>query len=578
MKIKTKLTLGVGLLFMMILLLSIVSARYMYQIKAETENIWVNNYRTLEYSKNMLKALENGLSVGLKKFEENLRNQEQNVTEIYESETTSTVRILFDSLSTHHNDSNLVSSIRLEIFKIMEMNMQSIQFKSELAKKTTENAVFWIAITGTLCFLIAFVLLINLPAHIGNPISELTESIKEIAAKNYSKRVNFETHSEFGDLARSFNTMAKKLDEYNQSNLSRLLMEKKRIDTLIDKMQDPVIGLNEKMEIIFINQEANHILGMPDTELLGFSARDLALKNDLIRVLIKDILDIEYGTLNHKPLTIFSNKKESFFLKDTQKIEIIPTGEKQPQLVGYVILLRNVTEYKELDTAKTNFIATVSHEFKTPISSIKMSLQLLENSEVGTLNEEQKNLINSIHEDANRLLKITRELLNITQVESGKIKVFVEASEPGEILDRAIDATKIQAENKNIQLKIDHGPNHLKMMADKEKTEWILTNLISNAIRYSYENSTIDLRIEEIEKHVAISVQDYGQGIAPQYLKRIFERYFRVPGSRKEGTGLGLAISKQFIEAQHGEILVESEFGAGSTFCIKLPKIIDETL
>ncbi|MBK8389389.1 MAG: HAMP domain-containing protein [Saprospiraceae bacterium] len=574
MKIKTKLTLGVGLLFFLILLLSTVSARYLIALKSDTENVLVDNYRTLEYSRNMLNSLENGTEEDLKKLEENLIKQENNTTEINENDVTQELRKHFNLFKQNQKDEVIKSEIRKDIFELMDMNMQSIQRKSEMAKQTANKAVFWIAITGALCFLIAFVLLINLPSNIANPIKELTESIEQIADKNYSERVNFEKNNEFGALAKSFNVMAQKLETYNNSNLAKLMMEKKRVETLIDKMHDPVIGLDEKMRIIFANEEANQILGLTDSELIGFQSKDLALKNDLLRALITDIDESNAHKNGSKPMKIFANGKESYFEKDIQHITITPIGENQPKVVGHVILLRNVTEYKELDFAKTNFIATVSHEFKTPISSIKMSLQLLENEQIGKLNDEQRNLVESIKDDAYRLLKITGELLNMTQLESGNIQLSILPSDPREILQYAINATKTQADQKQIQLKVDC-PEHISLVqADNEKTAWVLTNLISNAIRYSYDNSTINLSIQEHSTKILISVKDSGQGISPQYKDKIFDRYFRVPGTKKEGTGLGLAISKEFMEAQGGQISVESEFGAGSTFVLTLNKSI----
>jgi two-component system, NtrC family, sensor histidine kinase KinB len=573
MKIKTKLTLGVGLLFLLIIVLSIVSARYMFELKADTENVLVDNYRTLEYSRNMLVYLENSNGNTIQKFEDNLLKQENNTTEINEKEVTQELRNHFELLRQNQNDSSIKSSIRIEIFKLMEMNMQSIQRKSEMAKQTANNAVFWIAITGSLCFAIAFILLINLPSTIANPIKELTDSIRQIADKKYSERVHFESHNEFGELAKSFNAMAQKLEEYNNSNLAKLMMEKKRVETLIDKMHDPVIGLDEKMKIIFANEEAYHILGLRNSELIGFHSKDLALKNDLLRELVKDIYESDHDKNSLKSIKIFANGKESYFEKDIQHISIVPMGENKPRVVGHVILLRNVTEYKELDSAKTNFIATVSHEFKTPISSIKMSLQLLENEHIGSLNSEQLNLVESIKDDANRLLKITGELLNMTQVESGNIQLSILPADPKEILQYAINATKTQAEQKQIQFDISCPDKVSNVLADNEKTAWVLTNLISNAIRYSYDNSTIYIIIQETSNQIKIAVKDKGQGIAPQYMDKIFDRYYRVPGTKKEGTGLGLAISKEFIEAQGGQISMDSEFGAGSTFTLTLNKI-----
>jgi PAS domain S-box-containing protein len=574
MKIKTKLTLGVGLLFILIILLSLVSARYINDLKSDTENILVANYNTLEYSRNMLLSLEGGVEKDLQKFEMNLTNQEKNETEIGEKETTSEVRNNFEAYKLNNADSDLLNLMRKDIFKLMDMNMQAIQRKSEVAKATADKAVFWIAITGTLCFLIAFILLINLPSNIANPIKLLTESIKQIAANKYSERVHFEGSKEFRELANSFNIMAEKIEEYNKSNLAKLMMEKKRIETLINNMQDPVIGLDEELRVIFANDEALKIIGVKQAEMIGVHSQELAVKNDLVRTLIQDLKIGESGNgLKSKPIKIYADNKEGYFEKETLHISITPTGEQKKQLIGHVIILRNITEYKELDFAKTNFIATVSHEFKTPISSIKMCLQLLENEKIGKLNDEQKNLVASIREDSNRLLKITSELLNMTQVESGNIQLSIFPVNMIEITIEALNATQKMADDKQIKIETNFPKAVPTVLADKEKSTWVITNLISNAIRYSYDFSIIYLKIENIAGFIHTSVTDTGQGIAPEYTDKIFDRYFKVPGTKKEGTGLGLAISKEFIEAQGGKILARSELGAGSTFIVILPAV-----
>lgn len=571
MKIKTKLTLGVGLLFILIILLSIVGAFNINALKSDTENILKANYNSLLYSRNILSVLNNPSEKTIQVIEDNLKKQENNATEIGELEANLELRNNFEAYKKSNSNSSVQLAIQENLFQIMDMNMQAIQRKSEVAKTTADKAVFWIVVTGTICFLIAFILLVNLPSNIANPIKELTESIKQIAAKNYSKRVHFESHSEFGELAKSFNSMAEKLEEYNNSNLAKLMMEKKRIETLINNMHDPVIGLDENLKVIFANEEALKIIGSTAIEIIGHFTQELALKNDLVRNLITDLM-IENPILGQKraPVKIFAENKESYFEKETLHISIVPTGETNSILVGHVIFLRNVTSYKELDFAKTNFIATVSHELKTPISSIKLSLQLLENAEIGHLNDEQKNLVESIKDDATRLLKITGELLNMTQVESGNIQLSIMPADPKEILLYAINATQTQADQKQIKFNIECPDSISKVQADNEKTAWVLTNLISNAIRYSYDNSTIYLSIIETKNNVQISVRDRGQGIAPQYKDKVFDRYFRVPGTKKEGTGLGLSISKEFIEAQGGQISVETEFGAGSKFSITL--------
>jgi two-component system, NtrC family, sensor histidine kinase KinB len=571
MKIKTKITLGVGLLFLLIIILSAVGAGFISALKADTDNILVANYNSLEYSRVMLNSLEAPTPENLKIFEDNLKKQSSNLTEIGEGDITDEITNHFNEFKQNNNDSNKINLLRKGIYKIMNLNMQAIQRKSIVAKATADKAVFWIAITGALCFLIAFTLLINLPSSIANPIKELTASIKNIAAKKYSERVHFESHSEYGELARSFNVMAEKLEEYNNSNLAHLMKEKKRIETLINNMHDPVIGLDENLKVIFANEEAIKITGISHKDFIGNHCKDLAQKNDLMRTLVQEILEAKNNIAGkNNPLKIYSDNKEGYFEKTILQISATPTGEQEKQIIGHVILLKNITEYKELDFAKTNFIATVSHEFKTPISSIKMSLQLLENEKIGKLNEEQVNLLDSIKEDANRLLKITGELLNITQVESGNIQLSIIPTDPKEIVLYAINATKTQAEQKQIKLEINCEESVPKVHADNEKTAWVLTNLISNAIRYSYDNATVKVNLYTKDNKVNIEVCDSGQGIAPQYKDKIFERYFRVPGTKKEGTGLGLSISKEFIEAQGGNIELNSDFGKGSVFSITL--------
>lgn len=571
MKIKTKLTLGVGLLFIMILLLSIVGAYNINALKGDTENILTANYNSLEYSRNMLAALESDAGDATQVFEFNLQKQEKNNTEIGEADATAELRKKFEHYKSNTQSDRTIVSIRENILKVMDLNMEAIQRNSGIAKVTADKAVFWIAVSGTLCFIIAFTLLINMPSGIANPIRELTESIRQIAEKNYSERVHFEGHSEFGQLATSFNTMAQKLEEYNNSNLAKLMMEKQRIEALINNMHDPVIGLDEKQQILFINNEALKITGLRLDEVIGKPVQNIAVHNDLIRTLTQELIQpVAERAKKMEPLKIFADNKESFFEKEIIPITVVPTAENNERHIGNVIILQNITAFKELDFAKTNFIATVSHELKTPISAILMSLDLLKNERIGTVNEEQKQLIQSVKEDSERLLKITGELLNMTQAESGKIQLNLQPVAPKNIIDYATEVVKAQAESKNILIEVDCPENISDIHADSDKTTWVLTNLLVNAINYSYEKSKVIVSVREEADRVKITIQDFGKGIDPKYLPKLFDRYFQIPGSSKSGSGLGLAICKEFIEAQGGEIDVESEFGAGSTFKIAL--------
>lgn len=573
MKIKTKLTFGVGLLFLMIIALATISGWYVNELKKDTNNILVANYNTIQYSRSMLLALEDIEldNEALDVFQKYLDKQQLNMTEIGEVEATNLILKHFELLKTAGlKDTKLVSSIRKDITELMRLNMEAIERKSHIADDTAQHAIVIISFAGTLCFLVAFVLLINLPSNIANPIEELTRSIKEIAGQNYKKRVHFESHNEFGALARSFNTMAEKLEEYSESKLDKIIKGKKRIETLIDSMHDAVIGIDETNKILFINDEALKITGLDRQQILGRQIQDIAVTNDLIRDIVRKTIESNSDIGSEEPMKIYANGKESYFERESIDINIVPTGEESSQFIGQVIMLRNITPFKELDMAKTNFIGTVSHEFKTPIASIKMGVQLLENKQVGILNEEQEELINGIKDDVDRLLRITGELISITQLESGTVKVVKTKVPILSIVDYAINANKVLAEQKKIRLKVLVQEGLGTVLADSEKTAWVLTNLVSNAVRYSYENSIVNIEVSLIDNKVKFSVKDIGEGIQDTYLEKIFERYFRIPGTKKEGTGLGLSISKDYIEAQGGTIWVESDYGAGSTFCFML--------
>ncbi len=569
MKIKTKLNAGVGLLFFMIIVLSTLGGWFIYQLKKDTQNILAANYNTLQYSRNMLLSLEEigKETFALSEFQKNLDLQRQNITESGEKEATQNIHEHFSELQNDQGNYSLHSAIRKDIAELMQLNMNAIQIKSGIANTTAQNAIAVISIAGTLCFLIAFILMVNLPANISNPIRELTSSIHQIANQNYRQRVQFESNSEFGELAKSFNTMAEKLQEYSESRIDKILKGKKRIETLIDNMHDAVIGIDENRKVLFVNDEALKISGLKKENFVGKLIQDVAVSNDLVRDLIKEIINPDVEKNPAELLKIFVEGKENYFEKEILDIKVIPTGEKESSFIGQVIMLRNITPFKELDLAKTRFIGTVSHEFKTPISSIQMGLQLLENEKIGSLNEEQQKLIKGIDDDTVRLLKITGELLNIAQLETGVSQLNIRPFKINGMIEEVIKTNKSAADKRQISIYTDVDSTLDIINADQEKTLWVLNNIVSNAIRYSYEESKVIIKVEKLNsEHVKFSVTDRGLGIEEQYLKHIFTRYFRVPGTKTEGTGLGLSISKEFIEAQGGSISVESEIGNGSIF------------
>lgn len=558
MRIKTKLSLGLGFLFVLILLFSVLSIFHINKLKNDANVILKNNYESLIYCNTMLRASEtfSTKANALASFEENLVKQENNITEVGEREATQEVRMAFEKFKQNHNPVE-IADIRNNLYKLEEVNQHAIQRKNQVATNTAEKANIWLSVIFTVLTLIAFSFVLNFPAVISEPISALAEGIREISRKNYRKRIYLKKNDEFGELAETFNAMAEKLDEFESSNLARIKFEKKRIETIINQMHDGILGLDENKHILFLNEVAQKMIGLKEADIIGRYAADLAVHNDLMRTLLQ-----ENGT---KELKIYADNKESYFNKDLLDVR---DGD---DLVGHVIVLRNITPFHELNEAKTNFIATVSHELKTPLAAIRMSTKLLNDKRVGSMNNEQQELVQSIGDDTDRLLKITGELLNMAQVETGNIQLRLQPSSPRKIVDLAIQAVRGAAEEKGVQIKPFQPDNLPDVYSDEEKTTWVLINLLTNAIRFAPENSTISIDTKLKDGQIVFSVTDLGKGIDEKYLPRLFDRYFKVPGETKSGTGLGLAISKEFIEVQGGTITVQSKLGEGSTFSISLP-------
>jgi NtrC-family two-component system sensor histidine kinase KinB len=583
MKIKTKLRLGFGFLFVVVLFFGATAIYYIQEISKNAKVILKDNYETLSYTREMRTLLdENSLPLTpaiAAQFNQQLIKEERNITEKGEHEAVVSLRKAFNKLGqpglTPSSQQATEREVRSHLRQIELLNMQAIVRKNDTARASVNRASLILGFAGTFTFLVLFSFSVNFPGFIANPLRALLEGIREIGEKNYSKRLHFDQGDEFAEVAGAFNNMATRLNEWENSNLATVLSEKRRIETIIEQMQDAVLGINEKQEILFINDAARKVLNITEDKVVGQNTQKLIQNNDLFRSIVGNDSAI-------KAMKIVLDGKESHFQLQSRDI-FVPNLDKQNEAVkiatksaGKVYVLRNITEFKERDEAKTNFIATISHELKTPISSIKMSLKLLNDQRVGTMNTEQQQLVEHIQDDSARLLKITSELLELSQVETGNIQLNFIPVDPLQVLDYAISSVKFQAEQKGVQIEVVRDENLPQVQADVEKTAWVLVNFLSNALRYSSERSKIIVSVQTRNRLVEFSVKDFGKGIDEQYQKRLFDRYFQVPtdGQNKSGSGLGLAISKDFIEAQQGEIWVESAIGEGSRFAFTLPAAI----
>lgn len=562
-KLKTKITLGVVFLFFLLILVGGICFYYLNQTINNQKVILKDNYETLDYAQNMLQALDLSKKDSIRSkeiFKENLEKQETNITESGEDDATKKLRVHFNEIHNWQNEPEKIILIRNDINNIMQLNLQAIIRKNNLIQTNADEAKFWITLILTLCIIVGFTFVFNFPGFIANPIAKLTNGIKAISNKKYDQRIHLNRKDEFGEMANAFNTMAEELDKFEHSNLAKIIFEKKRAETVINSLRDASIGIDNNGVILFANRQALELLNMKEVEIIGKKQDTIAKQNDLFRYLQQEEMN--------QPFKIVVDNREVFYNKETVEVK-----NEDDEHIASVIILKNITPFKELDVAKTNFIATISHELKTPLSSSDFSLKLLEDERIGTLNEEQKELVKNLKNDNQRLLKIISELLDLSQVDSGKIQLNIEAVSAASVIQKSLDVVTNSAQQKNIHLILQIDQNLPLVKADAEKTSWIIVNLLTNAIKYTPENGSIYITVKELNNEIVFSVIDTGNGIAPEYLNRLFDRFYQVPGTTNKGNGLGLAISKEFLEAQSGTIAVESELGKGSRFYFNLPKV-----
>src|ERR1700733_5085016 len=580
MTIKNNLRAGIGSLFLLALISSAIATYYIYQLSENSKAILRNNETSIIYTKNINQILDlPGLpdSDGLKIIEYNIKREEGDITETGEKALADSLYADFRRFRESLSNPALAAALRTKMQKssygIMQVNMNAMEKKNRNANNTANTAISIFIFITSLGIFIVFLFLIIFPGYITKPILQLTKGVKEIANKNYDKRLSFTHKNEFWDLAEAFNQMAARLFVYENTNQAKITHEKLRVETIVRNVTDAIIGFDENGIVIFVNPVAVKLLGIDEKDIIGSSAQQAAADNDLFFKLINEFEHFD-------DLKLYLDGEESYFIRELFEIyapedaNLWGKNEDESKRIGYFIFLKNITRFHKLDEAKTNFIATISHELKTPISSLKMSLKLMEDKRYGTITNFQKELINNINDDSDRLLKITSELLDMGQVETGKLLLNFGNTHPQNIIKYSCETIRFIAEQKEITLNLKCPKTLPDVWADPDKTAWVLINFLTNAIKYSSKGSVIDITVKKHSSaKIEFSVKDHGKGIEEIYLPRVFERYFKVPGSdfAISGTGLGLAIAKDFIEAQGGEIAVESKIGEGSRFFFTLP-------
>jgi len=583
---------------------SVVAISY---LGSHSQGIMKDNYRSVLAAQRMKEAIERmdsaalfmvagqqqkGVEQGEKYrpvFEAELKVQEGNITERGEKEFTAGLRtawtayqLKFDRLqkSGTTNDMRTLYFAELEAAfykvkstadEILAINQDAMLHKSDEVRRTAErmNAI---TITVVLvAFVLGLVVSTFLTRRMLQPVSALSDATRKIGEGDFNTRAHVRGNDELAQLARDFNSMAARLAEYRKSSLGELLQAHLSMQAAIDSLPDPVIIFGTKGELQNTNLAAQTLLGLRAGEGQKEPLKSLAASvSNIIERMRSHVLS---GKGAFQPRGFEDAVQLPTLLGDRQFLpRATPVYETQGVIVGATVILQDVTRLRRLEELKNDVVATVAHEFRTPLTSLRMAVHLCTEQVVGPLTEKQAELLGTAREDCDRLQTMVDDLLDLSRIESGRAELFPLPTPVSELIEHALDEHKAEAAGKGVRLNADLHSADVTVLADHERIGHVFSNLIGNAIRYTPGDGAITVRAEVKNGVVRFTVSDPGKGIPKEYQARLFEKFFRVPDNTDhKGTGLGLYIAREIVRGHGGDIGVESEAGKGSTFWFTLP-------
>lgn len=442
--------------------------------------------------------------------------------------------------------------------------------ESDLASllQRTIELVLWGAVAATILGLIgAF----YYSRWVLRPIGRLSAAAQAVAGGRLEGQVPVTTNDELGDLSFEFNRMVERLRAYDAMNVQQLLVEKRKVEAIVESLSAPIIVVDEAGTIALANHAAAQLFRL-DPALLRPGVRLDTLPLDSIVIeAITSVLANSGSAASNDDTRLLLRREEGIDRFFTFTVLPLATAGG---LRGVVAVFSDITHFKELDRLKSDFLAKVSHELRTPLASMTMSVDLMREGLVGEINPRQRELLDSSKEDCRRLTKLIQELLELARIESRERPRALRPVEPGEAIAEALQAHQLPAREGGIDLRLDAAPNLPRINADVEELRWIVNNLVGNALRHTPSGGSITLTLRATSDELVLAVRDTGEGIPVDRQPRIFEKFHQVDegrGSRAGSVGLGLAIVRDIVRLYEGTISLQSEPGHGATFTIRLP-------
>ncbi len=602
MTLRAKLLAAQAPLVLVLLVFGFATAKTLTALGRSPELILKDNYRSVLAAERMLDALEHLQAAALARatgrkvddltaeriaegFEGELSAQEHNITEAGEDAATRRLRErwmryrdAFEQTAQPVPAARLsryfevldpaAERVRKAASEILALNQDAMGRKSDGARRLAERNVTIVAGTTIAALLLGLVSSLALTARLLRPLKVLSGTVRLIGEGDLEARVRVEGKDEISALAREFNTMADRLAEYRRSSLGELLQAQQASQAAIDSLPDPVLVLDAAGGVLNLNGAAESMLHMG----AGGPGVSVAALEPELRAVVERVREhVASGRGAYVPHGFEEAVRVSSPEGDRHLLpRATPLYSEQGIVVGTTIVLQDVTRLMRFDELKNDLVATVAHEFRTPLTSLRMAIHLCAQELVGPLTEKQGDLMAAAREDCERLQSIVDDLLDLSRIQAGRMSLAVEPLDAGGLLEAAAGSLRSAADAAGVSLAVSPPATPLAVQADPERAQLVLTNLLANAVRHTPAGGRVEVQTTVVGELVRFEVRDTGEGIAREHQDRIFEKFYRVPGARSGGVGLGLYIAREIVHAHGGELGVESEAGRGSTFWFTL--------
>ena len=454
---------------------------------------------------------------------------------------------------------------------VLDLNQSAIIRADSSARAEARQAAL-LGIAATIAAVIAALFLAGQTFRtLVTPLMSLTRQAREIGEGRLNQRIDHRRTDEIGQLAQSFNEMATHLQAARRIEQERFQRAERMSDAALDNLYDPVIVTDAAGRVVHLNKAAEGLFGEA-AAARGRTVREVASEARLTQAIERVIAQKETAADEGDAALLSLPDREKTGAHRVYRLRASPMNDEEKQVLGAVVVLEDVTRFRELDRLKTEFIGVASHELRTPVQSLLLAVQLLQEGAAGALTADQREVVNAQKEDLMRLQQLMRDLLDETRLEMNALPPRREPVAPAELIEAAHQMVAPQAEAKGVSLTMDAPANLTPVFADKGQITRALVNLLNNAIRHTPAGGTVSASARTREPgRIDFAIADTGTGIPADYLPHIFERFVQVPGATRGGAGLGLSITDAIVRAHDSQMQVKSELGKGSVFSFALP-------